>query len=151
MHIKSALSVIPVIFTALLIFSCSDNNTTTNQPTSDVLFTMDSISVWLSGSGSGNNSYTFQQATTAGRVKVEYTVQTNVDSVNSMAWVKDSSNGSIPHVVEQQYYWNVDSLVSYTMDIPAQPIHLRLEARLNVYGGSFSYYIRLKNIKVTKQ
>jgi hypothetical protein len=68
-----------------------------------------------------------------------------------MAWVRDSSNGTPPHIIEQQYYWSVDSLVSYVMDIPSQPIHLKLEVKLSKYGGSEQHYIRLKSIKVTKQ
>lgn len=139
------------VISILLISSCSDDNTTTNPPTSDVLLSLDSLSVWLSGSGNGNNSYTLEQTTTINRVKVEYTIQTNVDSTGSMAWVRDSSNGTPSHIVEQQYYWSVDSLVSYVMDIPSQPVHLKLAVRLNKYGGAGSYYIRLKNIKVTKQ
>lgn len=136
----------------LFFVSCKDDDTPVT-PTNPVIFTLDSLAVWLQPGGSGfaSGSQTFEQTTTASSVKVEYTVQTNADSIHSEAWVRDSSNGTPPHPVETYYYWNVDSLVSYFMDIPSQPIYIKLEVRLRTYNNDIPRYVRLRNIKVTKQ
>src|SRR3989304_100895 len=142
-----------ILIAAILFFpSFSDDVVNQETPIGTVFFNLDSLSVWLQpGTGNGTNSQIFQQTISASKVKIEYTIQTNVDSIHSVSCVRDSSNGTPSHPVEQYYYWNVDSAVSYIMDIPTQPIHLKLEVKLNTYGSIISHYIRLKNIKVTKQ
>ena len=152
MFIRLALPVTIVFAIALQLSSCNDTGDTIIIQPDPVVFYMDSISVWLPpGTGSGSSSQIFQQTISASRVKVEYSLHTNADSIHGIAWVKDSSNGTPPHIVEQQYYWYVDSLVSYTMDLPSQPVHIRLEVRMNVNNSIVPNYVRLKNIRVTKQ
>jgi hypothetical protein len=143
-----------LFISAIIIFvsSCGEDEIVQQTPSGTVFYSLDSLSVWLNpGSGIGSNSIIFEQTVSANTVKVEYTVQTNVDSAHSEAWVRDSSNGSPPHLVEQYYYWFVDSLASYVMDIPSQPLHLKLEVKMNTYNSIIPHYVRLKNIKVTKQ
>ena len=142
-----------LLITAIISFySCSDDIINQEDPVGTIYFNFDSIPIWFSpGNNSGYSSYTFQQTISASRVKVEYIIQTNADSTHSEAVVKDSSNGTPVHPVVQYYYRNVDSALSYTMDIPSQPIHLKLEVEMNTYFSLIPHYIRLKNIKVTKQ
>ncbi len=152
MHKKTVFYVIISLLLPLIFASCSDDVVDNGTPVGTVFFSIDSLSVWLQpGTGNGINSQIFQQTISASKVKVEYTIQTNVDSTHSAAWVQDSSNGTPSHPVEQYYFRNVDSAVSYTVDIPAQPFYIKLEVKLNIYGSIIPHYIRLKNIKVTKQ
>ena len=146
-------NILLIVIAAFLLFpSCGEDTVDQQTPVGTVLFSMDSLSVWLNpGSGNGNNSITYEQTIQASSLKVEYFVETNVDSLHSEAWVRDSSNGSPPHLVEQYIYWYSDSLYSYSMDVPYQPFHIKLEVRLHTYSSVIPHYIRLKNIKVTKQ
>jgi len=95
------------------------------------------MSIWFLSSGGATIHNVFQQTLSVNRVKVEYTVQTNVDSLHSEAWYVIRSNGSPAHPVEQYYYWSVDSLVSYILDIPSQPFHIRFEIQLRNQGVQF--------------
>jgi hypothetical protein len=137
----------------ILVASCSDDSSTSSVlPPGSVLYSLESLNVILSAP----NSYSFQQVifgqtVSANRVKVEYLLQTNADSINSIARFQDSTNASPERSREQFLYSPVDSSLSYMLDIPAQPFYLSFRAKLNTYqSGGTVYFIRLKNIKATK-
>lgn len=137
----------------IILTSCGgDSSTSPELPPGSVLYSLDSLSAILSAP----NSYTFQevsfgQTVAAGKVKVEYILQTNADSANSIAKFQDSTNGTPTRPTEQILYLPIDTSLSYTLDLPVQPFYLSFKIKLNTFqNASSTYYIRAKNIKVTK-
>jgi len=81
MHIKSALFAAIALLAALIIFSCGDDNTTTNPPASNILFSLDTLSASVNAGSTGvsTDAAGFSQTITATQVKIEYGLQSNAD------------------------------------------------------------------------
>ena len=100
------------------------------------------------GGGAGG---IYQHSFEASKIKVEYRIQTNVDSLHSEAWLRDSSYGSTSNVIYQYFYRNTDSLITYTFNFPTLQIYLNLDVTLHVYSSTIPHYIKIKDLKVIKQ
>jgi len=137
----------------VFITSCNeDSSTSTALPPGSVIYSQDSLSVILFAPNSyGSQEVSFGQTVSANKVKVEYLLQSNADSVNSTARFQDSTNGTPSRPPEQILYLTIDSAFSYTIDLPAQPFYINFRVKLNTYqSGNSTFFIRFKNIKVTK-
>ncbi len=145
------LKLLPVAL-ILVISSCRED-TVTNPPTSNVIYTLDSLSAWIDPGYTGTqySTNTFGQTVSASKVKLEFTLQSNADSVHAIGSFKDSTNGSPSLPGERFVYLPVDSAFTYTINVTTQPFYLWFEARIRVWAsGSIPFYLRLKNIKVTR-
>jgi len=129
------------IITTFVLFSSCGEDTVINKgsPSGTVFYSLDSLSIWLGpGTMGGGASILHQQAIELSKIKVEYKIQTNVDSLHSEAWLIDSSvvsnsYDSSYHVINQHFYWNTDSLITYTFNFPIQQIYLYLNVSLYIY------------------
>lgn len=144
-------SFIFILTAALILISCSEDTTTNNPvtPPGTVLFSRDSMSVWLSNTGFSKDSNYYSTSET-GSVKVEFTIQSNVDTPSAYGRFGFYTNGTpvvpyIPEIVAPR-----DELFSTNLSFAAGSTYFAFSAALNYYSGSISRYVRLKNIKVTK-
>src|SRR5688572_8798252 len=89
--------VLIMMFSSLFMTSCGDDNTTntTNSPAGTVLYSQDSLSVWIqSGSSFARDSVAFS-TNESGGFKVEFRLQSNVDSSqHSVGYYRYNTNGS---------------------------------------------------------
>lgn len=141
-----------LISSAIIVNSCGDDTTTNTPviPSGTVLYSQDSMSVWIqTSSGEGHDSVSYSISTPTA-VKVEFTLQSNADSSHAMGYYFFNTNSSpaepyIPNVLEP-----IDQLISQTYSSNPLSTYFNFSARLKVSGGSMPYYIKLKNIKVMK-
>ena len=132
--------------------SCGDDNTTntTVTPPGTVLFSRDSISVWLSGVGFSRDS-NYYSTTETGSVKVEFTLQSNIDTPFAIGRYGFYTNATpvvpyIPEIVSPR-----DELFSTNLSLASGSTYFAFSASLNNYSALVPRYVRLKNVKVTKQ
>ncbi len=136
--------------------SCGDDNTTTpTDPPSNVLFSWDTLAAVRDAGSSGLTtiSQSFDQTVSGTQVKVEYRIQSNIDTSlgGCSASYTDSTNGSPSSPNTVNVYGAIDSAYSFTYTISAQPFHAAFRVRLFTQSQSVQRYIRFVNIKVTKQ
>ena len=150
------LQIFLLVLTVSMLASCSDDTTTTpTDPPSNVLFSWDTLSA-TNNTGSPGTVYvsqSFAQTITATQVKVEYRLQSNVDSTfGCRGSYKDSTNGTgTPSPVNYDIYAPVDSAMSFTWNVSTQPYYSGFGANLTVtVPQGVTRYVRLVNIKVTK-
>ena len=152
---KYILLVLLVSFVSIL-SSCGDDSTTTpTDPPSNVLFSWDTLAAVRDAGSSGLTtiSQSFDQTVSGTQVKVEYRIQSNIDTSlgGCSASYTDSTNGSPSSPNTVNVYGAIDSAYSFTYTIPAQPFHAAFRVRLFTQSQSVQRYIRFVNIKVTKQ
>lgn len=137
--------------------SCGDDNTTTpTDPPSNVLFSMDTIAAFKEPGVTGVStvSQSFNNTVSGTQVKVEYRIQSNIDtSLNQCSgFYTDSTNGSPSSPNTINVYGAIDSAYSFTYTMPTQPFYTGFKVRLIVNSAqSIQRYVRLVNVKVTKQ
>jgi broad specificity polyphosphatase/5'/3'-nucleotidase SurE len=149
-----------LIFSAAIMFlifpSCSDDTTTTpTDPPSNVLYTWDTLAAIREAgtTGSVNISQSFAKTISATQVKVEYRLQSNVDTtLGCWGSYKDSTNGTgVPSPVNYNINAPVDSAFSYIWNVSTQPYYSGFGVNLVVtVPQGEKRYVRLVNIKVTK-
>ncbi len=144
---------LPVII-ALIISSCGDDNTTNtnpNTPSGTVLYSQDSMSVWINpiGSGQSRDSVSYSISTPTA-IKVEFTVQSNADSTYAVGYYFFNTNSSPPEPYVPNILSPVDQPVSLTFNVNPLSTYFNFSVRLIVNGSTIPYYVRLKSIKVTK-
>lgn len=150
------LQIFLLVLNVSMLASCSDDTTTTpTDPPSNVLFSWDTLSAYKEAGPTGTVyvSQSFGQTITATQVKVEYRLQSNVDStLGCRGSYKDSTNGTgTPSPVNYNIYTPVDSAMSFTWNVSTQPYYSGFGANLIVTAPqSVARYVRLVNIKVTK-
>lgn len=150
------LQIFLLVLIVSMLASCSDDTTTTpTDPPSNVLFSWDTLSASnnTGSPGTVNVSQSFGQTISATQVKVEYRLQSNVDSaLGCRGSYKDSTNGTgTPSPVNFNIYAPVDSAMSFVWNVSTQPYYSGFGANLVVtVPQSVTRYVRLVNIKVTK-
>lgn len=151
-----------VLFSASIVFfSCgSDSPTTPNTPAGTILYSRDSISVWLqpSSSGSGRDSLYFSTQNTGG-FKIEFTLQADIDTLNSdtssipssRGYWSNYTNAPPASLVNNPVYGIVDHSETIQHNfVSGQSTYYSLAVVLSVTNSTRVHYIRLKNIKITK-
>ena len=134
------------------ISSCGDDTTTNNNPTppGTVLFSRDSISVWLSGNGYSRDS-NYYETSESGSVLVELTLQSNIDTPYAAGHFGFYTNAT-PVV---PYTYNIvsprDEAFSTNLGLASGSTYFSFAASLNNYSSLIPRYVRLLNVKVTKQ
>ena len=132
--------------------SCSDDSTTgsTVTPPGTVLFQRDSISIWLSGVGYSRDS-SYYSSTETGSVKVELTLQSNIDTPSAKGHFGFYTNAT-PTV---PYFYDIvsprDEVFSTNLGLAAGSTYFSFAATMNVYTLGIPRYVTLRNVKVTKQ
>lgn len=141
--------IITFIFAAAVIFySCGDDKTTNNSGTGGetVLLSLDSLSITLNTMfGIIDSNFIINNAP---NIKITFNCSTNADSVNSFALYRINAVDSV-----NEY---VDSICNYTSYLNND--HIIFVNAVNYYilkfyvqiNGGIPYYIRLKNIRITK-
>jgi hypothetical protein len=134
----------------LVINSCRED--TASPPVENQLFSLDSLSLWINPGFVGNQytTYSIDQTISANTVRLDFTLQSNADSVHATGEYKDSTNGT-PALPPMQFVHSpIDSQLSYTINVTTQPFYLSFYLRLIVSTpGSIPYYLRFRNIKLT--
>ncbi len=148
---KYLLSLILISFVFAL-SSCGDDNTTgtTVTPPGTVLFSRDSISVWLSSTGFSRDSNSYSTSET-GSVKVEFTIQSNVDTPSAYGKFGFYTNATPAVTYFPDIFAPRDELFSTNLSFASGSTYFAFSVQLNNYLPTFPRYVRLKNVKVTKQ
>jgi hypothetical protein len=143
------LILLSIIASLALIYSCSDNSVTT--PTPQVLYSIDSLSIWLNppGGASGGDSvyYSSQQS---GSVKVEFTLESNADSLFATGNAALYTNATPDPAYSLRLVTNVQQQNSFTMSFASGTTYFALAVRMDMRTGTIPYYARMKNVKITK-
>lgn len=147
--------IIAVSFFSLIIFqSCGDNSSNTNHgsPAGTVLYSKDSVNVWLQpGSvafGTDSVSYSTSES---GSVLVEFTIQSNADSVHAIGKWGFHTNATPVVPYQPNIYMPIDEPFSTNLSLAAGSTYFGFAATLNISNSSIWYYVKLKNVKITKQ
>ncbi len=135
-----------------IISSCSDDTTTNNPgvPPGTVMYSADSISVWLSSTGFARDSVSYSTSET-GSVKVEFTIQSYVDTPSAYGKFGFYTNAtpSVPYYPD--IYAPRDEPFSTNLSFASGSTYFAFMVQLNNYLPTFPRYVRLKSVKVTKQ
>lgn len=142
----------------LSLISCGEDSTIngSNVPVGTVFYSKDTLHAQIDAGGTyvSGTSTSFNMTVSAVKVKIEYRIQSNVDSSSgSTATYLDSTNGSPvpPSPLIVNVYSPVDTAVSFIYNVPSGPLYSKYD--LWIYGtqpASFVRYIRFTDIKVTK-
>jgi hypothetical protein len=148
------LSSVISFFCAALLISCGHDDNVVNPPVNDVIFTEDSISLWVTSPNQlGMDSSVFSLGdNTLTKVKLEFEVISNSNGVNGTGRFYVLSNVSPLLPLEDTLRAVTDISYTYVADVSSQPLyaiyHLNM---LTGSGSSIPYYIKLKNVKITRQ
>ncbi len=133
--------------------SCGDDDTTTNTPgvpAGTVMYSADSISVWLNSVGFARDSVSYSTSET-GSVKVEFTIQSNVDTPSAFGKFGFYTNGTPVVPYSAEIYAPRDEPLSTNLSFASGSTYFAFMVQLNNYVSTFPRYVRLKSVKVTKQ
>lgn len=136
-----------------ILSSCSDDDTTTNNPVippGTVMYSADSISVWLSATGFARDSVAYSTST-SGNVLVEFTLQSNVDTPSAYGRFGFSTNSTPVPVYFPDIYAPRDEPFSTNLSFASGSTYFAFMVQLNNYVSTFPRYVRLRSVKVTKQ
>ena len=135
-----------------IVSSCGDDTTTNNPgtPAGTVLYSADSISVWLSATGFAKDSAAYS-TTETGSVKVEFTLQSNVDTPSAYGRFGFYTNATpvVPYIAD--IYFPRDEPFFTNLSFASGSTYFAFTVQLNNYLPTYPRYVRLKNVKVTKQ
>lgn len=135
-----------------IVSSCSDDTTTNNPgvPAGTVMYSADSISVWLSTTGFARDSVAYSTSET-GSVKVEFTIQSNVDTPSAYGKFGFYTNATpvVPYI--PNIYVPIDEPFLTNLSFASGSTYFAFMVQLNNYTATFPRYVRLKSVKVTKQ
>ena len=136
-----------------ILSSCGDDDPITNNPgvpAGTVMYSADSISVWLSSVGFARYSVSYSTSET-GSVLVEFTIQSNVDTPSAYGKFGFYTNATpvVPYI--PNIYYPLDIPFSTNLSFASGSTYFAFMVQLNNYVPSFQRYVRLKNVKVTKQ
>lgn len=160
--LKNFRGLFPVILfiLSIIIISCgSDTTTSPNTPAGTILYSRDSISVWLQPSTSANGSDSLYFSTqNTGSFKVEFTLQADIDTLNSdtssipqsRGYWSHYTNSPPPSPVQDPVYGVVDHTETLQHNFVSGSTYYSLAVALSVTNSTRVHYIRLKNIKITK-
>ena len=138
------------LISVIYLFGCG-NDTTTNTGTGNgetVIFSMDSLTINLSSNSAVNDTNIL--ITDAINIKISFNCSTNADSINSLGFYKITAIDSAGIYLDTTNNYN--SLLNNDHIIT---VHGSLSYYLNIFIqinriNSNPYFIRLKNIKITK-
>ena len=136
-----------------ILSSCGDDDPITNNPgvpAGTVMYSADSISVWLSSVGFARDSVSYSTSET-GNVKVEFTIQSNVDTPSAYGKFGFYTNSTPVPVYFHDIFAPRDEPFSMNQNLASGSTYFAFMVQLNNYVPSFQRYVRLKNVKVTKQ
>ncbi len=152
MKSRSRIILIPAFIMIAVFLSCSDD-TTTNPvtPPGTVLYSADSISIWLpAGIVSYGSDSTYFSVTETGSVKLEFTLQSNVDTPSALGrWdLYTNTTPVIPYfaaITEPR-----DEFFSLNQNAASGLTYFALAIKLNTFNSTIARYVRIINIRLTK-
>ncbi len=134
------------------ISSCGDDTTTNNPgvPPGTVMYSADSISVWLSTIGFAKDSAAYSTSA-SGNVLVEFTIQSNVDTPSAYGRFGFYTNSTpvVPYFPD--IFAPRDEPFSLNQNLASGSTYFAFMVQLNNYAVTYPRYVRLLNVKVTKQ
>jgi hypothetical protein len=106
--------------------------------------------VWLSTTGFAKDSAAYS-TTETGSVKVEFTLQSNVDTPSAYGKFGFYTNATpvVPYISD--IYFPLDTLFYTNLSFASGSTYFAFTVQLNNYLPTYPRYVRLKNVKVTKQ
>lgn len=135
-----------------IISSCGDDTTTNNPgvPPGTVMYSADSISVWLSTIGFAKDSAAYSTSA-SGNVLVEFTIQSNVDTPSAYGRFGFYTNSTpvVPYFPD--IFAPRDEPFSLNQNLASGSTYFAFMVQLNNYTVTYPRYVRLVNVKVTKQ
>ena len=153
MKTHKIINLILIIISAVFC-SCGDDTTTNtpNSPAGTVLYSRDSLSVWIqSGSSFARDSIAYSTNET-GSFKVEFRVQSNADSsLHAAGYYRYDTNGSPVAVIYPYIYFPIDEQYTSNFSFAAGSTYSSFVVKLTTTGTASPFYVRLKDIKITKQ
>ncbi len=152
MKIKNILSLALFVLIVSFIVSCSDNSTsTTTTPAGTVLYSQDSIAVWFQPTDSAIGTDSLYYATTnSGGVKVEYTIESNADSSHAYGYYSLYTNASPVSLINNPVFGPVQMGESSNFTFASGSTYFALAVKFIVRHNTTPFYLRIKNIKITK-
>ena len=142
-----------VLFSAsVLFFSCgSDSVTNPNSPAGTILYSRDSVSVWIQPTQHGNSSDSSSFSTTeTGSVEVIWTLQSNVDTAFCKPHWGFYTNAT-PSIPLVNITGPVDVTDSTNLSLSSSGLtYFSFAASLTVKNNPVPYYVRVKNIVIRK-
>lgn len=150
MNMKQAAIFLLIIITSMM-YSCGDDTITPNSPAGTVLYSRDSLSVWIqSGSSFARDSVSFSTNET-GSFKVEFRLQSNVDSsLHAVGFYRYNTNGSPSVVMLPDIYFPRDEQYTSNFSFASGSTYSSFVVKLTTTGTVSPFYVRLKDIKITK-
>jgi hypothetical protein len=145
-----------ILFLALTLISCKDDNTTSPKLSSGAeLYYLDSVYIRTSGTDSLSKLEVFNCVEPSFReIKVNFTGETNIDSVNGICMatftLKEYSGSQIVTYHEYNGITTVNQYHEYTVSIPQNITQWSAQFRVRIIVGynSESKFIKLKDIRI---
>lgn len=139
---------------AAALYSCSDNSVSTQQnvPAGTVLFSRDSISVWLPPSTYATGTDTFYTTLNSytGGFMLYFTLQSNVDSVHGIGRYGLYTNATPATPYIPWIYGTVNTKDSINFSF-VSGTYLSMAAGLTVNNNTVPLYMRITDIKIVKK
>lgn len=137
---------------AVILTSCGDDDTINNpvNPPGTVLYSADSMAVNINtmfGDSHDSISYSFSSENA---IKVEFTLQSNADSTHALGYYYINTNSTPATIYEPNIIAPIDQAFSTTYNTTPLSTYINFSIRVIVTNGTVPYYVKLKNIKVTK-
>lgn len=135
-----------------IVSSCGEDTTTNNPgtPAGTVLYSADSISVWLSTTGFAKDSAAYS-TTETGSVKVEFTLQSNVDTPSAYGRYGFYTNATpvVPYIPD--IFYPLDIPFYTNLSFASGSTYFAFTVQVNNNISTYPRYVRLRSVKVTKQ
>ncbi len=146
------ISILLLVSIASILSSCGEDDTTNTPvtPPGTVLYSADSISIWLSSTGLAEDSVSYSTSESGG-VLVEFRIQSNVDTTSAYGKFGFYTNATpvVPYLSD--IYFPVDEPFLTSLTLASGSTYFAFSVKLNNYILTFPRYVRLKDVKVTKQ
>jgi hypothetical protein len=139
-----------LILSLVLLFSCGDDTpTNTGTPAGTVLFSADSVSVWLSGTGTAKDSTTFT-TTETGSVKVGFYIQSNIDTPQAYGKIGFFTNATPFTPLNPDIFVPTNESYSVILNCAPGSTYFNFSVQLNNYIETIPRYVRLYSVQVIK-
>jgi hypothetical protein len=154
MKLRTILNFVFLILQVVIFSSCDNDSNSVGTKTPElIIFSQDSLSVWLepSVSASGSDS-AYYSINAVGELKVEFTLQANADSTHSIGYwgIYTNATPSIPIIPVIISTIDVQSSANLNFNKNGET-YFAFGMRLYVKNSTIPHYARLKNIKITRK
>ncbi len=145
------LTVFVIVFAGFL-FSCSDDNINNPVPPpgDSVLFSADSIGVWLNSTGTARDTVAFSTSVN-GSIKVSFYIQSNADTPNAYGKIEFFTNATPFVPLTRDIFTPFYDSYSITMNSAPGSTFFNFSVLLNNYIPSNPKFVRFYSVRIIKQ